>query len=191
MDDVIFISIPKTGTNTLNEILKTTKYTHYKAKHIRNILGREIYETKNTFCFIRNPYDLVKSWYYYHKFSKNVIRNDVKNFYPDTIEEWVYDMNFLTHWENKNHKKYNSLWDLSSPLQQKKFIVDEKDKVIVKNIYKFDNISEVIRDMFNINTTKIPCNNKSDKDKYPKLSNSIKKKIYQRFKDDFLLYESL
>jgi hypothetical protein len=186
MDNFIFISIPKTGTNTLIDILKTSKYTHYKAIDIRNILGFKIYNLKQTFCFIRNPHDLIKSWYYYHKFSHRV-GQDVRDFYPDTIHEWVFTMDFKTHWELKTHKKNNPLWDLSNPLYQRNYLIDENNKIIVKSVYNFDNITTILQKMFNL--TEIPCLNKSVKNN--DLSEEIKQRIKKKFAEDFILYESL
>ena len=85
MENYIYVSIPKTGTNSIHEVMGNTKYNHITAITIRNLIGEKEYNSKESFCFIRNPIDLVKSWYYYHKYSKNVVRKDVKLFYPDNI----------------------------------------------------------------------------------------------------------
>ena len=99
MDKYIYISIPKTGTNSVHKLL-VILISIILQQIIRNKIGKQNYHTRISFCFVRNPVDLVKSWYYYHKYSPNVIRKEVKDFYPDTIEEWVFNMKCRTHWKN-------------------------------------------------------------------------------------------
>ena len=188
MENYIYISIPKTGTNCIHEVMGNTKYNHITAITIKNLIGEKEYNSKESFCFIRNPVDLVKSWYYYHKYNPNVIRKDVKQFYPDTIEEWIFEMNCRTHWEQPIHKKYNPDWDINlSPLQQYNWIKDKNDNIIVKNIYKFDDINSVIEQLFKV---KPKQKNKSYKDDY-KLNIKTEEKIKEIFKKDIDLYENL
>lgn len=187
MDKYIYISIPKTGTNSVHKILKNTHYNHITANTIKTIIGEEEYLKKISFCFIRNPIDLVKSWYYYHKYSPNVKRQDVKSFYPNTIDEWVIGMNCRTHWEEKIHKQYNPNWDLSNPLYQFKWIIDKNNNVIVNNVYKFDNINIHILELFD---ESLEVQNKSVKDNY-KLSLNTENHIKQLFHKDIQLYNSL
>ena len=187
-ENYLYISIPKTGTNSVHEILKNTNYNHLTASVIRNKVGKNNYDSKNTFCFIRNPVDLVKSWYYYHKFSPNVIRQDVKDFYPKTIEEWVFNMKCKTHWQQDLHKKYNPLWDINqNPLFQKLWITDENNNIIVKNVFRFDNLNFTIKKLFN---KEIKQRNKSNKNDH-KLKSETKEKIEELFHNDILLYNSL
>ena len=188
MENYIYVSIPKTGTNSIHEVMCHTKYNHITAYTIKNIVGEKVYNSKKSFCFIRNPIDLVKSWYYYHKYSPNVIRKDVKEFYPDTIEEWIFKMNCKTHWEISNHKKYNSDWDINvSPLHQCNWIKDKNDNIIVKNIYKFDNINSVTEKLFNV---KPKQKNISSKNDYT-LNRKTEDKIKELFKKDIDFYKSL
>ena len=124
MDKYIYISIPKTGTNSIHEVMGNTKYNHITANTIMSIIGKKEYNSKESFCFIRNPVDLVKSWYFYHKFNPRVPKEEGNLFYPDTIEDWIFKMNCKTHWENKKHLMNNPHWDLSNPLFQNKWIKD-------------------------------------------------------------------
>ena len=64
---MIYISIPKTGTNTVHKLRGYREFNHTKAKTILKKVGDENYFSRGAFCFIRNPFDLVKSWYAYHK----------------------------------------------------------------------------------------------------------------------------
>ena len=187
MDKYIYISIPKTGTNSIHEILRNTKYNHIPAKTIKNIIGEKTYNSGVSFCFFRNPVDLVKSWYYYHKFSPNVIRKDVKDFYPETFDEWIFKMNCKTHWENKTHVKYNPKWNIhQNPLHQFEWISDG-NKIIVNEVLLFDNIDIEIERIFGI---KPKQKNKSSKDEYT-LSDKAENKIKEIFKRDVDFYNDL
>ena len=42
MDKYVYISIPKTGTNSIHEILGNTKYNHLTANTIKNKIGEKL-----------------------------------------------------------------------------------------------------------------------------------------------------
>ena len=187
MDKYIYISIPKTATNSVHKLIGNTGFNHITANTIRNKIGSRHYHTRLSFCFVRNPVDLVKSWYYYHKYSPNVVRKEVKDYYPETIEEWVFNMNCKTHWEEPLHKKFNPDWDLSNPLYQSKWICDKDNNVIVDKVFKFDNINEHIYQMFG---REINVENKSNKDDYV-LKEETKNKIIDMFSEEINFYNTL
>lgn len=185
--NIFIFRFQKTGTNSVHTILKNTHYNHITANTIKMLIGEEEYHNKISFCFIRNPVVLVKSWYYYHKYSPNVKRQAVKSFYPDTIDEWVIQMNCRTHWEDITHKRYNPNWDLRNPLYQFKWIIDSNNNIIVSNVYKFDYINKHIFELFG-ECPKV--RNKSSKDDY-NLSINTENRIKQLFHKDIELYNSL
>jgi hypothetical protein len=187
MEKYIYISIPKTGTNSIHKLLGHSYFNHITANMIRNKIGKQNYHARLSFCFIRNPVDLVKSWYYYHKYSPNVVRKEVKNYYPDTIEEWVFQMNCKTHWEEPLHKKFNPDWNLSNPLYQTKWIKDKDDNVIVDKVYKFDDINEHVYKMFD---RRVNVENKSNKDDYV-LQEETENQIRVLFADEIEFYNGL
>ena len=188
MNNYIYISIPKTGSNSIHEILGNTNYNHIKAITVKKLLGDEEYNTKNSFCFIRNPIDLVKSWYYYHKFNPRVPEQEGRLYYPNTIEDWIFKMNCKTHWEEIPHLKNNPHWDINdSPLNQYNWIIDENYNIIVKEIYKFDNINEIIEKKFGIKPNK---KNSSNKDNYT-LDKKVEDKITELFKNDIHFYNTI
>lgn len=89
--NLFFIAVPKTGTTSVeNELLKldpnaeTSRLTledriihgrdmkngilgHARAKEIRNVMGKNLFNSLNTFAFIRNPYDKLISAYFFTK----------------------------------------------------------------------------------------------------------------------------
>lgn len=188
MDKYIYISIPKTGTNSVHEILGNTRYNHIKAETILKKIGDKEYQKKTSFCFIRNPVDLIKSWYYYHKYSPNVIRKDVKNFYPATIDEWVLDMNCRTHWEQPKHRKYNPDWNIhESPLHQLSWITNKNNKIIVDHVLSFDDFDKEIQKLLGVKPTQ---KNSSNKDTFT-LKHTTESRIKQLFKIDIEFYQNM
>ena len=165
-----------------------TNYNHITASTIRKKIGNRLYDSKIQFCFIRNPIDLVKSWYYYHKYSPNVKRQDVKDFYPNTIDDWVINMKCKTHWETTEHKRFNADWNIhQSPLFQHKWIMDDNNNMIVQNIFIFDNLEHEIEKMFGVKPKK---ENSSNKDTYS-LNPATENLIIDMFQTDISLYNHL
>jgi len=183
----VFVAIPKTGSNTVQTFLPSRAPNHLKASMLQRFFGEEKFKNASSFCFIRNPFELIKSWYFYHKFSPNVIRPEVKAFYPPTFEEWCFDMKFRTHWEQSSHLQHNSYWDLSNPLFQRDWVCNSEGAVIVNSVHKFDNFSKVLRDLFD---QQIPIKNKSENDQH-QLSEECRNQIKKQWKTDIAFYDSL
>lgn len=190
MNDYLYISIPKTGTNSVHKVTnnKSIKFNHITCKVIKQILGDEIFNSKTTFCFIRNPVELVKSWYYYHKYNPRVSPSEGRLYYPDSIDDWVLQHNCKTHWQELKHKNKNPYWNTNeSPLYQYNWITDDAGEIIVKEIYKFDNFNNVIKAKFNESIDK---NNQSNKDDY-ELKEQTLKRIKKIFEKDIKMYNNL
>lgn len=192
-NDYIFVSVPKTGTNSIwDKILKAgdnfRPFQHTKAITMKNHIGSGEWDKRYSFACVRNPYDMVKSWYDYHK-THNDIGQHVKDFYPDTFEEWVNE-GFNTHWEPQSHKKLNPFWDGSNPLHQHKWVTDNDGNIIVDHIMKQETLVEdfaVVAEKYGFNNDLKRLNSSKNNST---LSDDIKNKIYKTFKKDFdLFYE--
>jgi len=189
-NDYIFVAIPKTGTNTIwDKILKVKNFypfQHNKAITIKNQISTYEWDNRYSFACVRNPYDLIKSWYDFHKTHKN-IGQDVKDFYPDTIEEWA-NKDFPTHWEWPSHKKHNPFWDGSNPLHQHKWVTDNDGNLIVDHVMKQETLAEdfsVVAEKYGFNND-LKHLNSSKNDSV--LSDEVRDKIYKTFKKDFDLF---
>ena len=85
----IFIRVPKTGSTSIEELLKTIDpdcissdndeppYGHYKCSELKNIVGEEKWNSYYKFAFIREPKSWFKSQYTYnlqfhHAKNKNI-----------------------------------------------------------------------------------------------------------------------
>ena len=183
-DQFIFISIPKTATNSVFGAMKSDVYNHAPAKFMKRKLGNDVYNSKTSFCFIRNPIDLLVSWYNCHKHSSEP--KHIKNFYPSTINEWILKENCRTHWELSYHKPQLPYWDSSNPLYQDNWIKDEVGNIIVNELLLFDNLNEDIVTMFNC--APIPCNQSSKKNE---INEEAMCKVNELFAKDIEFYNNL
>ena len=187
LNSMIYISIPKTGSNTVNKLRGFEEYNHIKAKTIKKKIGGEFFCQRGSFCFIRDPNEIIKSWYFYHKNNSRVPKNEGYDFYPETIEEWILRKNFRTHWQRLTFKLNNPSWDLTNPLFQKKWVCDDKNELIVTNIYSFKNFKTILTKFYGQN---IKAYNSSFSESID-LSEECKKKVEKIFAEDLDLYRSL
>lgn len=147
----VFISIPKTATQSIwNSILQDTHFRPFQHTHASKIKsyfdsacpGK--WEDTFKFCVVRNPIDLIASWYNYHKNHED-ISEEVKSKYPDDINTWVLKYGFMTHWQHTSHNKFNPWWDPKvNPLHQHLWVTDINGKVIVDCILRQEELSTEI-----------------------------------------------
>ena len=148
----VFISIPKTATQSIwNSILQDTHFRPFQHTHASKIKGYfDIecpgkWEDTFKFCVVRNPIELITSWYNYHKNHED-ISNEVKSSYPDDINTWVLENDFKTHWQKPEHNNFNPWWNPeTNPLHQHLWVTNESGDVIVDCILKQENLSSEIK----------------------------------------------
>jgi len=104
-----FISIPKTGTNSIHRALNTNKKDNHKAV--------KLIEADFTFAFIRHPLDRLVSWYHGHRESNPSLTQ-----YHVSFREWL--LTGTHHWTPNVCKGFG----IENPLNQWEFI--EVDGVI-------------------------------------------------------------
>ena len=154
---------------------------HWTASDTKDFIGNEKWNEKFTFACIRNPYTLVLSWYNNHKY-KPTIPDSVKDFYPDSIDEWVLERDCQTHWQ-KTGWSYHMY--KCSPLEQRQWVYDKNNNLIVNFLISYENINEHFdyikkKCFLNIELVHANCsNNKQD------LSSDVRNRIYQLFEPDF------
>ena len=66
--DFIQIHIPKTAGSTLRNALSTHATTgHFSALKLRRMITPEEWDQRFTFAFVRNPWDRMVSWFFFHQ----------------------------------------------------------------------------------------------------------------------------
>ncbi|WP_019503967.1 sulfotransferase family 2 domain-containing protein [Pleurocapsa sp. PCC 7319] len=142
---------PFTYDNVTNKVGR-----HAWAKRLKRELGDEKYSKLFKFAFVRNPWDWEVSWYKYISKSHAPIyqNHPIKSMSFEEYIEWI------TNDTTKSSRKY-----LRS---QKNIITDEKGKIIVDFVGRFENLQSdynKICQIIDLPTTKLPGRNKSQKKK--------------------------
>ena len=189
--EYFFISKPRCAsthiyeglTNWNDKINGNKPYYHLTTKEMANIFKNDFLH-KFSFSVIRNPYDLVLSWYNEHR--KERYDKSTKDFYNITFEKWL-DMGCPTHW---NHFKYN-------PLHQYKWVCNDNNEIIVSYLIRLENYNEEIIYVYekikthlpkNITINTIKTTRKNESSNTHILTEKQKEKIYRLFQKDFELF---
>lgn len=197
----VFISIPKCASKTILEMFELGKNRDWDAlygenhfimyeNHQRLKVLEELYDLSNMyiFTFVRNPYDRIKSWFYYHKNIKNL------NFYKHkSLNEWISG-GCKTHVFKQNGTDWNK--ENKSVLLQYNYIEGKSKIDFIGKIENFENdCKEIILNLNNIfQKNNIPkkitykdiTNNTTDeKYKVEEITDENKELIYNLFKKDF------
>lgn len=199
----IFVHIPKTGgvsittalgicgtqidrnrfDNTLNENILfgfngKIYYQHLLLREIKKIVERYIFNSYFKFAFVRNPYSRIVSEYLYRK-------NINQRFINTTFREFI--INYLIP---NNKKKLKDDKDRHSKPQYK-FITDNKGKIEVDFVGRFENIDEdfeMIKKILGLNVD-LHILNKSGNQLYEKYYDEETKKIVGRiYQKDFQIF---
>lgn len=189
--EYFFISKPRCASTHIYEGLTnwddtvngSKLYYHMTAQTMKNMF-KNTFDHKFSFAVVRNPYDLVLSWYNEHK--KNKYNKLTRRFYEMPLEEWI-DAGCRTHW---NHLSFN-------PLHQYKWVCNNNGKLLVSHIMKLENYDKEIVTVCkriqihlpkDVTTKKISgARRNASLNKYI-LTNKQKNQIYTLFKNDFDLF---
>lgn len=161
----IFIHIPKTGGTSIEHIIwpdpedktpenlwcnrkqaiKLNKYhneglQHLFAKDVKKEVGENIFNSYYKFSFVRNPWDRLVSEYYYHKkiTAKNLFKKSknlfhfIDPFFNTELKDFESFVNSLTQFDSIHLKN------------QVNFITNNQGKIILDNIYRFEEFSRNI-----------------------------------------------
>ena len=187
-----FISKPRCASTHIYEGL--TKWDDSKdgnkpLYHIpANVLLKHFgtnYSHNFSFSVVRNPYDLVISWYNEHR--KPRYERHVRNVYNVDFNTWL-TRGCPTHW---THLGFN-------PLHQYKWVCNDKDEIIVNYLIKleaynagvekvYEEIKKYLRNDVTIDTIKQTRKNESVNN--IQLTESQKQMIFKIFKKDFEIFD--
>lgn len=176
-----------------NKLIYSDYYFHPKASQLIQLFPEKRYNTYFKFGFVRNPWDLVVSYYFYfknYKYDKSwfilneelakvvYITEHVKKCCFEEYVEWIVceskekDENFLTH--------------------QKDFFYDKDGNKLVDFIGKFENLNEdfhYIANQIGLKNVELPHKNKSSHKHYREYYNDHTRKLVEEyFKDDIELF---
>lgn len=130
----VFVHIPKTGGTSIKDACGVyPSFGHKTALRLREEIRVEVWKRSFKFCFVRNPWDRMVSWF---EFGKHNIY-DKRNKQYDSFEDWILD-GARHNWGND--------WRLDtqddSPLRQFNFLMDWKQDPLVDFIGRFENLQE-------------------------------------------------
>lgn len=155
---VLVVHIPKTAGITIRKGLNRNQYKitplvgkyswlnlqrklkgiplpgmHGKAKDYQRILGEKNWEKLFSFTFVRNPWDLmVSSYFYWLQIAKTKSQEDIRQ-QAEEIRRLGSFSNFINspYGSEMINDEYGNIVD---------WITDEKDQIIVKFVGKFENL---------------------------------------------------
>ena len=197
----LFISIPKCASKSIQKTLElgigrdnelhATKEEHVISENHQRLKVLEVKYNINelfSFCFVRNPYDRIISWYKYYK--------SHPSYNKITLNEWVA-LGCPIHWESQN--KTNWKKEKLNPLLQFNFIDSNRGNNVdfIGRMENYDDDIEKLRKILNdifkekgfekfIPFTKVHINKTY---KGEELTVESKEIIYNLFKKDFEYFD--
>lgn len=169
-----FISIPKTGTNSVHKALGTNKKDNHKAINL--------VKADYTFAFIRHPLDRLVSWYFGHRTTNPSIPN-----YQMSFREWL--LNGTHHWTPDNLKQFG----ISDPLNQWEF-VEVDGEIKVDFLGRFENLNHDFKKVCNLigREAELPHILKSQHTHWTTYyDQGLKELMLNKYKKDYELWASL
>ena len=189
---IIFLHIPKTGGTSvekgLNLLSKKDGYgindnkkamQHYDWNEYKNHIGNEKYDKYYKFSISRNPYDKVVSDYFW---LKNIAKLTHDNFQKKTFDEYLNYCEQIV-----KNKSYNLTIYHDHFKPQHQFIYDKNNKLMINQILRFENFEYVTKFVNTRYKTNIKHLNENKLKKNIILNDIQKNKIYNIYKNDFIL----
>jgi len=191
--EYFFISKPRCasthiyeGLTNWNDKLNGGKpYYHSTAMKMRRLFPTK-FDKSFSFSVIRNPYDLVVSWYNEHRKEKYELQT--RRFYDMSLDTWI-NKGCPTHWK---HHGFN-------PLCQYRWVYDQHGRLMVSYLIRLENYKVDMTYVYQTIHKYLPKNvtletisktrkNESVSNQDQPLSPQQKDKIYKLFKKDFELF---
>ena len=170
----IYISIPRTGSVSIRKILPQINDENHKSI-------KKIERQGFSFAFVRNPYELLVSWFFYHKQTQG------QEVYNTDFVSWVLK-GCPHHWT----PDFLEGRGLTHPLNQYEYVCNDKGEIIVDFIGRFETLQKdfsFVCNKIGHNNTNIPFGNNSKHNEWelyytPKALAVVK----ELFKTDFKLF---
>lgn len=125
MIEHIYISIPRTGTNSIHSVLGQVENENHRS--IRTIERKGF-----SFGFVRNPFDLLVSWFQYHRqFQKQYTQ------YHDDFLTWI-NKGCPCHWPVDLME-----WKgITHPLNQWEYLCNLDGEIIVDFVGRYERLQQ-------------------------------------------------
>lgn len=151
---LLFVHIPKTAGISVQKWYRSTYGKFHKSMHggLSHPILSEVNKTMESFCVVRNPYDLVYSWYRY----KRQMLNETRHKDPTELEVW--DRGF-DYWLPRYIEKVNYTTDKSRPgefnpispgFSQLSYLKNTNGNIVVNYVLRFETLEkdfEIIKEI--------------------------------------------
>lgn len=185
----IFIHLPKTGGSSVETLFNWKGQRHDTLQDYVNNFGENVVRDYFKFSLVRNPWDMMVSWYFFHgKTTESGKLNLGDMYYPKNKEgflKWIKG-GMDSHWNWINSEN----WRYTNSLQNSSFIKN-KQNINLDFIGKFENLGADVRRVCSIvglPLAPLPHTNKSQRKDYYHYYNHmgmdiIKRKYFGYIKD--------
>lgn len=188
---IYFVHIPKTAGISIQRWFKQRYGKFEKSMHadVRHDHLSQIARTMPGFCVVRNPFDLVYSWYRY----KRQMLDEPRHYDKLELDAWnkgfdFWMENYFTKINYSNDKYLKGNLNPIGPSKTQLDYITDNGRVVVKYHCRFESLSNDIRKVNNIvgGTAGVPHENKTilQKDYRSAYSSQSKKIVEQAYKKD-------
>jgi len=169
MKQHMFISIPRTGTNSVRKSLGIKKLgitNHRTARFLRDHVGAKRWESMLVFSFVRNPYDRLVS---YFRFCKTIWKNLSVN------QRAPYEGNFK-QWVARGCPSHFSKTGLETPIHMWNYLLDDDGQLLTDYVGKVESFNKDFKTL----CTKLGAKPK----KLVHINNSLRIRNYRSYYDE-------
>ena len=187
----IFIHNPKTAGCYIQEVLRKNGITfktfkHNNVKAVKKIIGKDEWNSSFKFVFVRNPWDKIVSWYYFHVNNRPHSFKSVKKMKFIDFVDLICGDNYkrINRIVMENKEFWKDIIDngMKNPLEQIQYTED------VDFIGKFENLHSDLKKILNILRKDYIIEDKINFSKHPNYiecyNNYTKEKVRKRYIKD-------
>ena len=153
---ILFIHIPRTAGKSIRTNFKLGLYDDnfhrlimYQCSHRRAIhMPENVLKTFDTFVVIRNPLDRLVSLYNYYMYRKDLKPYNILSRY-NNFNEFVLDLKNIpiASYRGEEINNKDMLQDNFNPCT---YFICDNNKVLIKNIIRFENLNNDLKNFANI-----------------------------------------
>jgi hypothetical protein len=177
VDKINFVSIPRCASNAVHKALKYDVGDNHKSI-------RKTKDERFSFAIIRDPLERLMSWWKYHQLPQyDAVAGET---YKCSFIDWVLK-GCPHHWTDDHLKTFG----IDDPMNQWEFICDPDGNIIVDQLVRFDDIDGALKLPQPFGTFYLQKINASPDSKHVTLSKTVITTVFERFKKDYQIFNSL